>query len=58
MSRKLTALLLAMLILTGAMGLKTAIAGHNNGSVMMANGSAPVPRPPLRNGSAPVPRPY
>jgi len=41
MSRKLTALLLAMLILAGAMGLKTVVAAHNNGTVMMANGGAP-----------------
>jgi hypothetical protein len=58
MSRKLSALLLAMLILAGAMSLKTVVAAHSNGAVMMANGSAPVPLPPLaRNGSAPVPLP-
>ncbi len=57
MSRKLSALLLAMLILAGAMGLKTAIAGHSDGSVMMANGSAPFPKPSFRNGSAPFPKP-
>jgi hypothetical protein len=56
MSRKLTALLLAMLILVGAMGLKTVVAAHSNGAVMMANGSAPYP-PPSRNGSAPYPPP-
>lgn len=56
MSRKLTALLLAMLVLAGAMSLKTVIADNHNGSVMMANGSAPYPpNPPLRNGSAPYP---
>jgi len=49
MSRKLTALLLAMLILAGAMGLKTVVAAHNNGTVMMANGGAPFP-PPVANG--------
>ncbi len=47
-----------MVILAGAMGLKTAIAGHNNGSVMMANGSAPLPTAPQRNGSDPFPRPF
>jgi hypothetical protein len=56
MSRKLTALLLAMLILVGAMGLKTVVAAHSDGAVMMANGSAPYP-PPSRNGSAPYPPP-
>jgi hypothetical protein len=56
MSRKLTALLLAMLILAGAMGLKTVVAAHNNGTVMMANGGAPFP-PPAANGGAPFPPP-
>jgi hypothetical protein len=55
MSRKLTALLLAMLILAGAMGLKTVVAAHSDGSVMMANGSAPFPPVPYKNGSAPFP---
>ena len=45
MSRKLTSVLLAMLILAGAMSLKTVVAAQNNGAVMMANGGAPVPPP-------------
>jgi hypothetical protein len=53
MSRKLTALLLAMLILAGAMGLKTVVVAHSNGAVMMANGGAPWP--PQANGGAPWP---
>jgi hypothetical protein len=56
MSRKLAVLFLAMLILAGAMGLKTVVAGHNDGTVMMANGGAPVPMP-KKNGGAPVPMP-
>jgi hypothetical protein len=56
MSRKLTALLLAMLILAGAMSLKTVAAAQSNGAVLMANGGAPVP-PPMANGGAPVPPP-
>jgi hypothetical protein len=55
MSRRLTALLLAMLVLVGAMGLKTAVAAHTDGTALMANGSAPVPPMPYKNGSAPVP---
>ena len=56
MSRKLAPLFLAMLVLVGAMGLKTVIAAHSDSSVMMVkNGSAPVPPLPFRNGSAPVP---
>ena len=58
MSRKLTALLLAMFVLAGAMGLKTVVMAHSDGAVMMANGSDPVPLPPAaRNGSDPVPLP-
>jgi hypothetical protein len=46
MSRKLAVLFLAMLVLGGAMGLKTVIASHNGGAVMMANGAG-VP-PPIK----------
>ena len=58
MSRKLTALPLAMLVLAGAMSLKTIVAAHNNGAVLMANGADPVPTgpgPSARNGADPVP---
>jgi hypothetical protein len=55
MSRKSASVLLAMLILVGAMGLKTVVASHENGAILMANGSAPVPPNPFKNGSAPVP---
>jgi hypothetical protein len=67
MSRKLAVLFLAMLVLAGAMGLKTVVAGHNDGTVMMANGGGPAPMPkrngggpapmPKRNGGAPAPMP-
>ena len=53
MSRKLTALLLAMLILVGAMGLKTVVTAHSNGTVIMAVGGAPYP--PQAVGGAPYP---
>jgi hypothetical protein len=57
MSRKLTVVLLAMLILVGAMSLKTVVTAqaHDNGAVIMANGGAPVPPTPWKNGGAPVP---
>lgn len=55
MSRKLTVVLLVLLILTGAMGLKTIVTSHANGTVLMANGCAPVPPSPWKNGTAPVP---
>jgi len=45
MSRKLGALVLAMGILVGAMGIKTALSS-TKGTVMMANGPAPLPFPP------------
>lgn len=67
MSRKLTVILLAMVVLVGAMSLKTAVAAHGNGSVVLANGGAPQPptpwdnsgtqKPPVpwKNGGAPQP---
>ena len=57
MSRKLTSLLLAMLVLVGAMSLKTVVAAHSNSAVLIANGPAPVPPPSAWNGPAPVPPP-
>lgn len=45
MSRKLAVLFLVMLALTGAMSLKTIVTAPSNGTVMMANGGAPVPIP-------------
>jgi len=58
MSRRLTVILLAMLVLVGAMSLKTVVVAHSGGSVIMANGGAP--QPPLppgvwANGGAPQP---
>jgi hypothetical protein len=55
MSRKLAVILLVMLVLTGAMGLKAIVATHANGAVMMANGAGPVPPSPFKNGAGPVP---
>ncbi|HKN75317.1 MAG TPA: hypothetical protein VJW94_09075 [Candidatus Acidoferrum sp.] len=58
MSRKLVVVFLAMLVLVGAMGLKTIVTAHSDGSVIMANGASPVPPPPpFRNGASPVPPP-
>jgi hypothetical protein len=54
MSKKLT-VVAAMIILVGAMGLKTAVAGGGSGSVVMANGGAPAPPSPWKNGGAPAP---
>lgn len=58
MSRKLVVLFLAMLVLAGAMGLKTIVTAHRNGTVVMANGGAPYPKYPkklVRRGDALVP---
>jgi len=48
MSSKLTVVLLAMLVLVGAMSLKTVVVTHSDGSVIMANGGAPVPPTPWK----------
>jgi hypothetical protein len=48
MSRRLTVLLLAMLALVGAMSLKTVVAAHSDGSVIMAVGGAPAPPVPWK----------
>ena len=55
MSRKLTVVFRTMLVLVGAMGLKTVVTAHGDGSVIMANGAAPAPPTPYRNGAAPAP---
>ncbi len=56
MSRKLTVLSLAMLVLVGAMSLKTIVVTHgSNSSIIMANGGAPQPPTPWKNGGAPQP---
>jgi hypothetical protein len=58
MSRKLAVLFLAMLVLAGAMSLKTIVTAHSNGTVVMANGPAPcppLPKKPVKRGDAFVP---
>jgi hypothetical protein len=57
MSRRLVVLFLPMLVLVGAMGLKTAVTTHGDGSFIMANGAAPVPIL-SRNGPDPAPAPW
>jgi hypothetical protein len=46
MSRKLAVVFLAMLVLVGAMGLKTVVTTHGDGSLVMANGASPAPPTP------------
>jgi hypothetical protein len=46
MSRRLGALVLAMGILVGAMGIKTVLTARATGQTILANGPAPLP--PLR----------
>jgi hypothetical protein len=48
MSRKLKVVFFAMLVLVGAMSLKTVAATHTNGAVVVAVGGAPQPVPPVR----------
>jgi len=55
MSKKIT-VVAALLVLVGAMSLKTAVAGSGSGVTVMANGGAPTPPSPWkRNGGAPTP---
>jgi len=55
MSRKLASLLLAMLVLAGAMSLKTLVAARFGNSLITAEGGAPRPPTPWREGGAPRP---
>ncbi len=55
MSKRLGVIAFAMLILVGAMGLKTAARSNGSGVVLMANGGAPPPPSPWKNGGAPPP---
>lgn len=49
MSRKLMVVLLTMLVLVGAMGLKTVITAHGDDTVIMAvGGGGPVPPSPWK----------
>jgi hypothetical protein len=57
MSRIRTLVFLVMFVLTGAMGLKTAVTTHSNSVVIAANGGAPTPMP-WKNGGAPTPMPW
>lgn len=54
MSRKL-AVLLSMLVLVGAMGLKTVVAAHSDLTLTASVGAAPPPPSPWRVGAAPPP---
>jgi hypothetical protein len=45
MSRKLTVVFLAMLVLVGAMGLKTAVTTHGNSAAVLSATGAPAPTP-------------
>ena len=45
MSRKLTVVLFAMLVLTGAMGLKAVVTAHGNSPAVLTANGAPVPTP-------------
>ena len=50
MSRKLGALALALGILACSMELKTLLSGSHSSPVVVANGPAPMPIPPLPGG--------
>src|SRR2546425_9505144 len=58
MSKYLAVVVLVMLVLVGAMGLKNVVTAHGDGSPVMANGTGPVPNPPwMANGTGPVRHP-
>jgi hypothetical protein len=57
MSRFRAVLLLVMLVMTGAMGLKAAVTARGGNAVILANGGAPAPSP-WKNGGAPAPSPW
>jgi hypothetical protein len=48
MSRKLTVIVLTMLVLVGAMGLKTIVTAKSSDVAVMANGGAPGPPTPWK----------
>jgi hypothetical protein len=55
MSRKLTVGFLAMLVLVGAMSLKTVVVAHGDGSIVIANAGGPPPPSPWKNAGGPPP---
>ncbi len=54
MCKWLTVVVLVLLVLAGAMGLRNLATAHA-GPVMVANGAGPVPPTPWMNGAGPVP---
>jgi len=55
MSRRLIVVLLVMLVLVGAMGLKTVVTAHSDGSVLMAGNGGGGPVPPQPGPVPPTP---
>jgi hypothetical protein len=57
MNRRLTVVLLVLLVLVAAMSLRNATVGAhpNAGPVVMANGAGPAPPIPWKNAAAPAP---
>lgn len=46
MSKVLAVVVLVMLVLAGAMGLRNIVTSHGDGAVVMANGGGPAPERP------------
>src|SRR5215813_14294764 len=56
MSKQLAVVAASMVVLVGAMSLKSAVTSKDSGAVLMANGGAPTPPSPWKlNGGAPTP---
>ena len=54
MNKWLTVVVLVLLVLASAMGLRNLATGKT-GPVVLANGSGPIPPSPWMNGSGPIP---
>jgi hypothetical protein len=55
MNKWLVVVVLVMLVLAGAMGLRNLASAGHAASVVVANGAGPVPPTPWMNGAGPVP---
>ena len=55
MCKWLTVVVLVLLVLAGAMGLRNLVTAKASGPVVLANGAGPIPPSPWMNGAGPIP---
>ncbi len=55
MCKWLTVVVLVLLVLAGAMGLRNLATANASGPVVLANGTGPIPPSPWMNGTGPIP---